>query len=102
MKTTLETSPTGFRYISVQERVDWGGAPSIVEDILSRLGASDVMTVANDDAVSVDTKWWNFTFDGKQFRVIYEEYPRSLSIEPMEKLDSAILADISRLLLVEK
>ncbi|AJC20518.1 hypothetical protein [Pandoraea pulmonicola] len=99
MEISLETSPTGFRYIAVLRPVDWERAPRIVAEILSLLDASEVTTIANDDAISVDTKWWNFTFNGKRFRIVYEEWPKGLSIEPIETVDLQILLEISQKLL---
>lgn len=99
MEISLETSPTGFRYIAVLRPVDWDSAPSIVEEIIRLLGAFEVTTISNVDAISVDTKWWNFTFNGKRFRIVYEEWPKGLSIEPIETVDLPIFLEISRKLL---
>lgn len=98
MKVTIETSPTGFRYIAILEPVDWDSASSKVREILNQIGARDVATVANDEAVSVDTKWWNFTFKSKNFRIVYEEWPNGLSIEPMDTESSSLLVDIEQLI----
>ncbi|WP_036663546.1 hypothetical protein [Pandoraea sp. SD6-2] len=99
MENSLETSPTGFRYIAILGPVDWESAPSIVEKILSLIGAVEVTRIANDDGISVDTKWWNFTFNGKRFRIVHEEWPQGLSIEPIETVDLPILFEITQRLL---
>ncbi|WP_432735209.1 DUF3630 family protein [Ralstonia solanacearum] len=99
MKATIETSPTGFRYIAILEPVDWDSAPKKAREILDLIGALDVATLANDDSVSVDTKWWNFTFKEKIFRIVYEEWPNGLSIEPRDAESASLLPDMERLIL---
>lgn len=98
MKVTIETSPTGFRYIAIQGPVDWGNSSDKVREILDLIDARDVVTVANDEAVSVDTRWWNFTFKSKKFRIVYEEWPNGLSIEPMDAESSPLLVEIEQLI----
>ncbi|MCQ4681076.1 hypothetical protein SNK19_08945 [Ralstonia pseudosolanacearum] len=100
MRTRIETSPTGFRYIAILEPVDWGSALDKVREILSLIDAQDIVAVANEDAISVDTKWWEFKFKGRGFRVIYEEWPSGLSIEPKCEESASLLSEIEKLILV--
>ncbi|MEQ6349305.1 hypothetical protein [Ralstonia pseudosolanacearum] len=99
MRTRIETSPTGFCYISILEPVDWEGVPDKVREILSLIGAQDIVTVANEDAISVDTKWWEFKFKGSSFRIVYEEWPSGLSIEPKGAESASLLSEIEKLIL---
>ena len=100
MKATIETSPTGFRYIAILEPVDWDSAPNKAREILDFIGARDVAPVADSDSVSVDTKWWNFTFKEKIFRIVYDEWPNGLSIEPRDAESASLLPDMEQLILV--
>jgi len=98
MKVELETSPTGFRYISVMMPVDWRNASDEARKIFALLGAESIMPVADEDAVSVDTKWWNFTVGSGCFRIVYDEWPSGLSIEPRDDRSASLLPDLMRIL----
>lgn len=99
MKATVATSPTGFRYIAILEPVDWNSASSKAREILDLIGARHAAAVANNDLVSVDTKWWNFNFKEKIFRIVYDEWPNGLSIEPRDAESASLLPDIEQLIL---
>jgi hypothetical protein len=98
MKFELETSSTGFRYISVMVSVDWRNASDEAQRILVLLGAEGVAPVADGDAVSVDTRWWNFTVGNGRFRIVYDEWPSGLAIEPGDDRSASLLSDLVRVL----
>lgn len=98
MKVKLETSPTGFRYITAMVPVDWRNASDEVQKILALLGADSIVSVADEDAVSADTKWWNFAVGSGCFRIVYDEWPSGLSIEPRDERSASLLPDLMRTL----
>ncbi|MHA6878494.1 hypothetical protein [Ralstonia pseudosolanacearum] len=99
MKARIETSPTGFRYIAVAMSMDWAQVPDRMREILGVIGAEDVVAIARDDAVSVDVRWSDFTFKNEDFRIVYEEWPCGLSIEPKNASGASLLPDIEELML---
>ncbi|MGA4111076.1 hypothetical protein ACI2T3_08585 [Ralstonia nicotianae] len=99
MRAKIETSPTGFRYISVLEHVEWAHVPDRIQEILSSIGAKDIVAIAGDDATSVDTRWWNFTFKNGSFRIVYEDWPNGISIEPTNMQSASLLPEIEQLVL---
>lgn len=99
MKASIETSPTGFRYIAVAMSIDWRQAPERIREILGVIGAEDIVAIAGDDAVSVDVRWWDFTFKNEAFRIVYEAWPDGLSIEPKNASGVSLLPDIEKLML---
>lgn len=99
MKASIETSPTGFRYIAVAVSIDWMQAPERMREILGVIGAADIVAIAGDDAVSVEVRWWGFTFKNEAFRIVYGEWPGNLSIEPKNASGVSLLPDIEKLML---
>ncbi|MEF9387385.1 hypothetical protein V4890_17435 [Ralstonia solanacearum species complex bacterium KE056] len=99
MKARIETSPTGFRYIAVAMSMDWAQVPDRIREIRGVIGAEDVVAIARDDALSVDMRWWDFTFKNEGFRIVYEEWPCGLSIEPKSASGASLLPDIEKLML---
>ncbi len=98
MKAKIETSPTRFRYITVLVPIDWQSASSKIHEILALLNAKNVLPIANEDVVSVDTKWWDFTFKNGDFRIVYDEWPHGLSIEPRNNASASLLPELVRLI----
>ncbi|MDC6176241.1 hypothetical protein [Ralstonia solanacearum] len=99
MKASIETSPTGFRDIAVAMSIDWMQAPERMREILGVIGAADIVAITGDDAVSVEVRWWDFTFKNEAFRIVYEEWPGNLSIEPKNASGVSLLPDIEKLML---
>ncbi|WP_338862702.1 hypothetical protein IHE31_06220 [Mycetohabitans rhizoxinica] len=94
MKAKIEVSPTGYKYIAVSETVDWQSSTVLIHKIMIQIGATDIFPIANDEAVSVDTKWWEFTYKFGKFRIVYEDWPQGLSIEPRNRVSNALLQEI--------
>ncbi|BEU74098.1 hypothetical protein MAFF211271_36530 (plasmid) [Ralstonia syzygii subsp. indonesiensis] len=82
MRAKIEISPAEFPYIAILEPGDWERAADKACEILNIIGARGVVEISGDDATSVDTRWWGFSFKGGSFRIVCEEWPNGLSIEP--------------------
>jgi hypothetical protein len=94
MKAFVEISPTGFHYVSICEAVTLEGIPNMVKNVLGGIGAENVVPVAVENSTSVDTRWWNFTYKNVDFRIVYDEWPHDLSIEPKTEQGTSLLQEL--------
>lgn len=88
----MATFPTGIPYIEILIDCTWRDFPTLAEHILKKIHAIDVQNLTKGEAI--DCHWYQFTWNGKLFRLIFEEWPHQCVIE---KLDA--VSDLNELLI---
>jgi hypothetical protein len=82
------TSPTGILFIEIHTTCTWHDFPKLAEYLLSKINAKDIQNITKNEVP--DCHWYEFTWNGKLFRLIFEEWPRQCV---MEALDTATSID---------
>lgn len=98
MKASVEKTDTGNNYLMLDaSNVTWHSFPAAAEIILSSLHATDITNFSEQKIV--DMHWYEFSWNNNKFRLIYEDWPHSISIEPIDKNNSTPnLLEIQKLL----
>jgi len=79
MKTLIRQYPTGKSYIALFPASDWHSFPDFAHKLLGEINATDVVDISGPDVI--DAHWYEFFWEKKQYRLIYEDWPHEISIE---------------------
>lgn len=84
----VEKMASGLNYLNLSNKPRWDDFPKYATQLEQKL---EITFSKKIDAV--DIRIWQFTYNGKNFRFVYEDYPLSLNIEPIKNdCDKEIIA----------
>ena len=86
MKSSIRHYPTGVEYLELVCTTDWHSFPDLARRLLQEVGAQDVESITRGEVV--DAHWYEFSWQGERYRLIFEEWPLQCSIEMLTNVAS--------------
>jgi len=98
MRASIQKYPSGNAYIEIEPANNWHAFPDFAEKLLHLIGAIDIRNISRLE--SVDSHWYEFVWEGYEYRLIYEDWPHQISLESItnEKSLGDLLEKIAEVL----
>lgn len=86
MKSFIHHYPTGVEYLELVGKANWHSFPDLAGRLLRGVGAYDVESITRGGVV--DAHWYEFSWQGGRYRLVFEEWPPQCSIEKLRNVAS--------------